>query len=278
MNIKIFFTSVVLVLLLTGCSKSKQTDLYLAEVDNEKLTYSELASRFDTTSLKSKQKLKDYINHWLNTSVLYKEAEKTDLTDSEEYEELLNEAKKEIAVNLLLKKEVYDKKVDIKNSEILNYYNQHRNEFFLGGDLINICYAVFSNEAGASSFQKSYSSGINWSSTVNSFIKAHAQDLVVAYKDSTFFKQSELYPPDIWKSIIPLRIGELSKPLRVFDGIMIVKMNSYQKAGDIGSLEFAKSDIVERITVDKKRQIYLNYLKSLHQKYKSENYYEYSNK
>ena len=265
-------------LLYSGCSKDKEGDIFLAKVEGEKLTYHEVASRFDTTSIKSRKKLQDYINNWINTSVLYKEAENTDIIDSDEYKEILNEAKKEIAVNLLLKKEVYDKKINVEYSEILNYYNQHRNEFFLGSDVVNICYATFINESSALNFRQSVNDSRGWKSAVSGFIKSHAQELVVAHEDSTFFKQSELYPPDIWKSIIPLKYGELSKPLRVFDGFMIVKLNSYQKAGEIGSLEFAKSDIVERLTVEKKRQIYLSFLKSLNEKYKSENYYEYSNK
>jgi hypothetical protein len=265
-------------MLYNGCSKNKEGEIYLAKVENDKLTFGELASRFDTTNIKSKQKLKDFINHWINTTVLYKEAENSDIVDSKEYEEMLNEAKKEIAVNLLLKKEVYERKVTADYSEILYYYNQHRNEFFLGSDVINICYVTFVDEASASNFRKSVVEDNNWKTVVTNYIKFHAQSLVVAHEDSVFFKQSDLYPPDIWKSITPLKIGELSKPLRVFDGIMIVKLNSYQKAGEIGSLAYAKSDIVERITVEKKRLIYLNYLKALHEKYKPENYYEYSNK
>jgi len=279
MNFKIerFIGIALTVIILSGCSKNGEGEVFLAKAGDEKLSSKELNSRFDTTSIKSKQKLKDYINHWLNTSVLYKEAENNDIVDSEEYEDLLNQAGKEIAVNLLLKREIYDKKVDIENSEIAAYYDRLRNEFFLGSDVVNICYATFIDEESASNFQKRYS-GNPWKEAVSNFITAHAQDLVVTYQDSTFFKKSELYPPDIWKSIVPLRIGELSRPLRVFDGFMIVKLNSFQSAGEIGSLAYAREDIIERIMVEKKRQLYLNYLNSLHQKYKSENYYEYSNK
>jgi hypothetical protein len=278
LNSKIIFICAVGLLFYAGCSKSKESDIYLAEVEGEKLTFKDIASRFDTTSMKSKKKLQDYVNHWINTSVLYKEADNSDIVDSDEYKELLNEAKKEIAVNLLLKKEVYEKKIDIAYSEIQNYYYQHRNEFFLGSDVVNISYATFINEPSALGFRQSVIDGKSWSTAVTDYIKTHAQNLVVAHEDSTFFKQSELYPPDIWKSIVPLKLNELSKPLRVFDGFMVVKLNCYQKAGEIGSLEFAKSDIVERLTVERKRQIYMNYLKSLHEKYKSENYYNYSNK
>ena len=273
---KIIFYLAFGIIWFAGCSNNSENDAPLARVDDEKLTYKELASRFDTTSMKSKKKLQDYLNHWINTTTLYKEAENSDITDSDEYEELLKEAKKEIAVNLLLKREVYDKKITVDDSEVLSYYYQHRNEFFLGSDVINISHATFVNESSALEFRNNVlSDGKDWKNALNEYIKSHAQDLVVSHEDSAFFKQqSELYPPDIWKSVVPLGINELSRPLRVFDGFMIVKLNSFQKAGDIGNLEFAKSEIFERIIVEKKRQLYLNYLKSLRDKYKTENYYE----
>jgi len=277
LKIKILPLLAFVSLLCLHCSKTSEGNIPLAKADGDELTMNDITSRFDTTSSKSKQKLKDYINHWLNTTVLYKEAIDRDITGSEEYEDMLNQAKREIAVNLLLKDEIYGKHIEITDGEIEEYYQRHRNEFFLGNDVVNFSFATFINESSASEFRKLYAGG-SWKEAVKDFIDSHAQDLVVTHQDSAYYKQTEIYPPDIWKSIIPLRVGELSLPLQVFDGIMIVKMNSYQRAGEIGSIDYAKSEILERLTVDKKRYLYLNFLKTLHQKFKSENYYEYSNK
>lgn len=261
-----------------SCSKKDSNDTVIARVEGDELTYNDITSRFDTASIRSKQKINDFITHWINTTLIYKEAENSDIIDSDEYKELVEEAKKEIAVNLLLKKEVNDKQVNINEEEIESYYNQHRNEFYLPNDIVSICFAVFSNELAANEFRTKYDNNISWNLLVENFIKSHAQDLVINFQDTTFFKQTDLYPPDIWRSIIQLKVGELSKPLSVFDGYMVVKLNSYQKAGEQGSLEYAKSDIKERLTVEKKRQLYNNFLKNLYKKYKSENLYELSNK
>ena len=269
--------SLYLLILLTGCSKDKTPNPVLAKVDDEELLYNYVFDRLDTASIKSKEKVNEFINHWINTSILYKEAKERDILDSDEYKELIEEAKKEIAINLLLKKEVYDKKVNINDDEIKSYYENHRTEFYLPNDVVSICFAVFKSENAANEFRSSYDKS-NWIYAVENFIKYHAQNLLVSYQDTTFFKQSELYPPDLWKSIIQLNVGELSKPLKVFDGYMIVKLNKYQKAGEVGSIEFAKNDITERLIVEKKRQLYNNYLKSLSNKYKTENFYELSNK
>ena len=273
----LLFLSLYLLLLLTGCSKDKTPNPVLAKVDDEELLYNYVFDRVDTVSIKSKEKVNEFINHWINTSILYKEAKERDILDSDEYKELLEEAKKEIAINLLLKKEVYNKKVNINFEEISSYYENHRNEFYLPNDIVSICFAVFKSEDAANEFRNNYNKS-NWNYAVENFVRSHAQNLIVSYQDTTFFKQSELYPPDLWKSIIQLNQGDLSKPLKVFDGYMVVKLNRYQKAGEIGSIEFAKNDIIERLIVDKKRQLYNDYLKSLSNKYKTENFYELSNK
>jgi hypothetical protein len=259
-----------------GCSKDSRNEIVLAKTAGKKLTYSELSARVDTTSVRSRERVNDFINNWINVSILFEEAKEADVTGSDEYKTMIEQARQDIAVNLLLKQEVYDKDIYISNAEIQNYYNRHRNEYFLSIDIVNISYVVFVNENIAVNFLQGISEKNRLIKEVESFITSNAQTLVIAYKDSVFFKRSELYPPDVWKATTALQIGEISRPIRTFDGYMIIKLNSYQKAGEIGSLLYAKDDIIERLTIDKKKELYMNYLRSLRTKYRTENYFEIS--
>ena len=268
------FLTVFILTAFFGCFENKG-ETVLAKAAGKKLTYSELSGRFDTTSIKSRERLNDAINHWINLSVLYEEA-KNDITGSGEYKMMLENAKQDIAVNLLLKQEIYSKEVHINENEIINYYNSHLAEYFLSSDIVNISYAVFINESIAAKFLTTISEKNKWITEVQSFIKSHAREVVVSYEDSVFFKRSELYPPDVWKVATALRVLEVSKPVRTFDGYMVVKLNSYQRAGEIGSKIYAREDIIERLTVEKKKDLYMKYLNSLRTKYGTENYFEVS--
>jgi hypothetical protein len=257
-----------------GCSNNKG-ETVLAKAAGKKLTYSELSNRFDTTSVKSRERLNDAINHWINLSVLYEEA-KDDITSSDEYKTMLEHAKQDIAVNLLLKQEIYDKEIHINEAEITNYYNRHTAEYFLSSEIVNISYAIFISETVAMNFLQTISEKNRWIKEIESFIKSHAQELVTAYEDSVFFFFFELYPPDVWKAATALQVSEISKPVRTFDGYIVVKLNSYQKAGEIGSKIFAREDVIERLTVEKRKELYMEYLNLLRTKYGTENYFEIS--
>ena len=246
----------------------------LAKAAGKKLMYSELSDRFDTTSIRSKERVSNFINNWINVSILYEEAKESDVTSSDEYKMMIEQARQDIAVNLLLKQEIYGKQIYISNTEIQNYYNRHRGEYFLSMDVVNISYVVFANENVAMNFLQGITEKNRWIKEVESFITSHAQTLVIAYEDSVFFKRSELYPPDVWKAATVLQIGEMSRPIRTFDGYMVIKLNNYQRAGEIGNMLYAKDDIIERLTIDKKKELYLEYLKSLYIKYRTENYFE----
>ena len=269
----IFFVAFIFCSFLS-CSKDNRNEVVLAKTAGKKLMYSELSARFDTTSIKSRERVNDFINNWINVSALFEEAKEADITNSDEYKIMIEQAKQDIAVNLLLKQEIYDKEIYISNTEIQNYYNRHKNEYFLSIDIVNISYAIFVNENAARSFLQGIPEKIKWTKEIESFITSNAQNLITAYEDSVFFKRSELYPPDVWKAATALQTGEISRPIKIFDGYIIVKLNSYQRAGEIGNLLYAKNDIIERLTIDKKKELYMNYLGSLHTKYRTENYFE----
>ena len=259
-----------------GCSTDKKNEVVLAKAAGNKLTYADIPASFDTTSIKSREKVNDFINHWINVSVLYEEAKDAGITNLDEYKNMVEQAKKDIAVNLLMKEEIYDKKININSNEILNYYNRYKNEYFLNSDIVNISYVLFVSENAATNFLQEISDKNKWLKEIETFIKAHAQELVTGYEDSIFFKRNELYPPDVWRSITSMAISEVSRPIKTLDGYMVAKLNSYQKEGEIGNLPYAKDDIIERLTVEKKKELYLKYLKSLHTKYRTENYFELS--
>jgi len=260
----------------SGCSSDTKDEIVLARVAGNKLIGSEVPFHVDTASEQSKGKLNDFINHWINISILYEEAKGSHITSSNDYKMMVEQAKRDIAVNMLLQEEIYNKEISISSAEIINYYNRHKNEYLLTTDVVNISYALFINESAAMKFSQTISEKNKWIAEIENFISSHAQELVSVYEDSLFFKRSELYPPDVWKTASALNINEISKPVRTFDGYMVVKLNSYQKAGEIGNLNYAREDIIERLTMDKKKELYMKYLNTLYSKYRTEKYFDIS--
>jgi hypothetical protein len=259
------------------CDGKKDTPLYLARVNDNYLSLNDLKDHFDSSSIRTKSKVQEYINQWVNQNLLYKEAEEKGITKTEEFNNILEEARKSIAINQLLEKEIYNKITNVTQYEIWEYYNYHKDEFILGNDIINISFVVFSNLELAKEFRKvvSFSS---WKRDLFQFKQNLSPNLIVSEEDSVFFKSSEISPPDIWKTALMLRPNEISQPIKALDGYIVFKLNSSQKAGEIGDINNAKAEIRERIIIDKRKKLYSNFLFELQKKYHPELFNELFNK
>jgi hypothetical protein len=251
------------------CDNKKEIPVYVARVDDKYLSFEEIKQTFDTNLIRSKTKLQEYINQWVNTNLLYKEAQNRDITASDEYKSLVEKAKMEIAANLLLENEVYNAKIDISEDEILEYYKYHKDEFLLGRDIVNISYIIFSELNIGEDFKKNVNSN-NWKIMVERYKFNLYAKYYIADEDSAIFKQNELSPVDIWRMADQMQPNQISGPIKVIDGYIILKLNDSQKAGEIGNLNYASSEIVERLTIDKKRKRYLDFLHDLQRKYHPE--------
>jgi hypothetical protein len=251
-----------------SCEKQKDIPVYLAKVDNEYLNARKVADDLDSTNLKSKNKMSEYINQWVNQTMLYKEAEKRGILKSDKYLSALEEAQKSIAVNILLEEQIYSKTIDIPENEIVDYYNNHKSEFFLGSDIIGISYIIFSGMNFADDFKKEASNSA-WESSIEKF-RMKSGNSVIKYENDAVFKNSEVSPIDIWKNAIKLEPGKISSPFKVLNGFMVLKLNYKQKAGEIGNMNYARNDIKERLNIEKKRKSYLDFLRDLQTKYHPE--------
>jgi hypothetical protein len=251
------------------CDGKKDEPLYLAKVSGDYLSLEDLKGRFDTNSIKTKSKVQDYINQWVNQNLLFKEAIERGVTKSQEFNDLVKESSKAIAINILLENELYSKPVEITQIEVQDYYNNHRDEFILGNEIVNISCVVFSGIEAAREFKAAVKTN-NWISAVTLFKKNAFSNTIISIDDSAFFKSSELSPPDVWKAAINSHVGDISEPIRALDGFIVLKLNSYQKAGEIGDINFAKSEIKERILIDKRRKLYSSFLYELQKKYHPE--------
>jgi hypothetical protein len=256
--------------LLTGssCEKQKSVPGYIAKVDNEYLSAQKVIDDLDSVNIKSRKLMNEYINQWINQTMLYKEAEKRGILKSEKYLSILEETQKSIAVNILLNNEIYSKNSEIPLSEINDYYNNHKTEFFLGCDIIGISYIIFSDLGNADAFKKEVTKSL-WENISEKY-KMRLNKLILKSENDVIFKTAEVSPIDIWKNSVKMEPGQISAPFKVLNGYMVLKLNFKQKAGEIGNMNYARNDIKERLNIEKKRKSYLDFLRDLQTKYHPE--------
>ncbi len=98
---------------MSGCSKEKPEQNYLAKVDDSYLTDDELAKDIDTTNLQQSRKA-EYIRNWVETEVLFKEALIKISRMMTTFFAVTDKAKKELAKSFLIKKLIEEHPVEFK--------------------------------------------------------------------------------------------------------------------------------------------------------------------
>jgi len=79
----------------------------LARLDDQTLTLEEVQTQLDTARGVSQTQVRHYIQNWLRDELLYREAVKRGLDQSEEINRQVETAKRELVINALLEQTIY---------------------------------------------------------------------------------------------------------------------------------------------------------------------------
>jgi hypothetical protein len=257
----------------TSCQqqRNEQQQPYLARVDNVMLTPEYLNSQIDTSILHSDYQIREYVTRWVNTELLYKEAQRRGFDANEKITQTLQNTKRELAINMLLEEEIYpEEKIRIEESEIDQHYLTHQQDFVLTNDVVNINYVIFTRQSVADDFRARVVSA-TWRETIDAAIAdAKIAKYILARGDSSCFKQSDMYPPDLWKTVATLGINAVSFPVRTVRGYYVMMLNGVERAGRIASRTCAAAEIRERLRIEKRQMLLENLVSDLKKKYKVE--------
>jgi hypothetical protein len=139
--------------LYTGCSKQKKASGYAARVNDSYLSESEVKERTGYDSLNPAVRT-EYVQNWVRSELLYQKAVSEGITKQEEYNFLLEKAKKEIAATLLTKKVSDDFSIKFDESDLKKYYEQHPDYFRINDMGFLFDEITFTKEKPATTFQE----------------------------------------------------------------------------------------------------------------------------
>jgi len=263
----------VLLLVGTGCSKKQPAGKTLARVGDEVLTEEMVKKEIAEGKINQFQQ-QDYITHWVETEVLYDEAKRQGLDNTEEIKRAVEEMKKRMAINALIQKDIIDKtQENLPDSTLRSYYNAHAPEFILNEDVARLNFVLFKDPNKALSFRAMVLKGEPWGSVYQKFIRDSVNaSAVIASVDGHYFKQSTLYPAELWRMVTAMSPGEVSVPVSTQFGYYVIMLNSFQRAGQQASFEYVKEDVQARILLEKRQQMFNQMLESLKKKYNAQTF------
>jgi len=139
-------------LFLFACNESKKPDKYIARVNDSYLTESGLSALIDSQFVSEKSR-SVIIKNWIRQEILYHEAVKEGLTDTEQFRSTLENSKKQLAAALLLEKFASSVQQQFTDEELKNFFEVNQSSFKLPFNAYFINRINFSDRDAAVAFR-----------------------------------------------------------------------------------------------------------------------------
>lgn len=251
-----------LIILFISCSKEEKQKSYLAKVNDSYLTREELASLVDTSNLDASEK-NALIKDWIYNELLFQKALDEGITDDDNFNNILQNSYKKLAIALLIQKIYNETEVEYKASDLLEYYEKNRNYFIRPFDTYLINIARFKDELTAIRFRE-IALESNWEKAVQFFEKNNS----VIFSEIGILKELiEIYPVEVADAIKFLLPDEVSIVIR--DKQMtynVVQLKRKFNAFEILPLDVIKKEVEKRFVDEQKSKRFENFLKELYSK------------
>ncbi len=254
---------------ISSCSQKAEQMQDGASVDDQTLTVDAIHRQIDTSNGISEMQVRTFARQWVNSELLYQEAKRQGLDHSESVLKDLDDAKRHLAINALLEKEVFnDAPQSVSKEEITIYFRNHQEEFALHEDVVYISLAVFSERNPAVSFREAALEGEGWDAAVAQFQNpSDEKSSMITKTDSAFYTQGTLFPAKLWKVSSALGVGEVSFPVKTDAGyFVLLSLGNFQR-GSIPPVEYVESAIRGRLLMERRQQRFTEYLETVRKKH-----------
>ncbi len=253
-------------------TKQGSASEYIARVDDKYLTPQKLSEVMDTSAVHSDYQIREYVSRWVNSELLYREAQRRGYDRDEKLNRMLEDIRRELAVNLLLENDLYAaKNIRVTQNELKKYYDAHKKDFQLREDVINVNYLLAKDKDKASEFRRRIIEGVSWTQALLRLSDDSTYARSFFHSDTArYFKQSDLYSPELWKTAISLTPGGTSGLVTSTAGYYVITVNAVQHAGEIADFGYAADEVKERVIIEKKLTMLDELVKELRRKHNVE--------
>ena len=246
-----------------GCSsvnKQKGDNAIVARVGKSVLLASEINQELPgrlSKSIRLDEK-KNYVRRWINTEVLYQEAQKRGYGHLPEIERELKSVKKSLLANKLLEKE-FPKKPEIPDSTIRKYYLENKDGFVRNQNEIHLGFILFQQKKNAEKFANLLKSGKSFGNAVKITLPKGDQS---QEWDRGYISENNI-PLFISGVVKHTKIRGIVGPRKTEGGFYVLQVLDRKKKGSYRGLEEVRPRIVALLQEEKMREIYHQYINSL---------------
>ena len=265
------YALVLITVIVSSCEKREQKRGYLARVGDSYLTEEQVEGAGDSSIISSNTRLREYVSQWVNNELLYQEAKRQRVENSEDFQKLLSSTRKRLSIETMLEKELYQDSMEIPEDSISAYFESHLNDFLLQDDAIKLRMVAFATREPANSFRTKVVDCSLWEAALESLLNDSAlQKSVLVNTNEKYFTQHTLYPTELWRVANNLGAKEISFPIRTQAGYYIIQPLAFLRRGLRADIALARDEIRQRLIIEHRRAQYNELLSHLRSKYEVE--------
>ena len=254
------------------CEKlSKPDSPVIARVGRSVLTLEDLNKSIPSeySSRISREQRINYVKQWIDTELLYQEALRQKIDKEIDIRLRLEKMKKDLlGAEMISRNSFGTNKQKFSEEAINNYYEQHKESFIRESDVVKYIEIVVDNVKTGWKVRNMI--------TQNNFLELAAQFSTIPVRDPNTAPYIPLnsLPPELSSVIFTIRINGTTSPIKLPDGVRIVRVLDKQNAGDTCLVEEVKDEIVSALSTQSQKKDIENLLADLRQKTDYEFHFE----
>jgi hypothetical protein len=242
-----------------GCSDKEKKSNVIVKVNDSELTEDAISDLLENSASSNKTR-EEIINDWIEREILYQEAVKNGITDTEQYQNTLARSRKELAIGLFLQKMLEHSSVEISEEEILDFYEKYKDDFKLVDDAYTYNIIYFSSFDTAVKFRNMLLDS-DWNKTLVAFRGDPSLDH--SYTNYFSYKYN-LMPVSLRRILTILHPLETSTVFQVEENkYCVVQLIQKLEKDSHPQPEIIKKEIKERVQLNKNRDYLKKYINNL---------------
>lgn len=246
----VFLSSCLFIFFFVACQQRQNPQDVVVRVDSETLTVMDIANEIPLQFRDriTKSELQDYVMRWMDSQILFQEAKRRRLDQSERVRRELRRLERELVVNMLLEQEL-SKPFPLPDDEIERYYDDNRQNFVRSTKEVRVWYLKVGKKERADSLVAALREGVDFLQMARRYAAADSAEW-------DLYLTEEETAPTIASAVFTMTPGAVSRPIQLEDGFHIFKMIEKHEVGSLRPLASVRDEIVARIQSEKRQERY----------------------
>ena len=229
----------------------------MARVDQSYLTEAHLRTAIDTTLGEDYQAI-DFVNSWIASELLYQEAVRRGLADTDDLRRRLDQTRKHLAIDALLTQEVYlGDSALVSEEAVRELFSTDPPELRLQEDVALLSYALFSERGAANEFRSGVLRGASWEEALRRARDDPAErEKLLRVINRRYFTKTTLYPEELWRLARTLPKEEVSFVVTTHTGFYVLLAHRFKRQGETPDWDYIKNELRARLLIKARRRLY----------------------